>query len=231
MKTDALLHAITDIHDQYVVEYGKLTEMWKPKASVWKRWMSIAACLVIVGCAVSLLFAHFNHSHMDDPRGGEHYSFANYSALCGILPDKHILRNIDTSESATIICEGYHSTDVQFPVDLPAGPSLDYDDFTVLEVTVMYQNNTSIRVQCELSIDMSLDNYINSRKPFGTANDQVLEAKVKEFNIRFAQATYPDGAVSGYTAVFADGSDCFTVYSTISDQNTFLEYVTNLLND
>lgn len=231
MKTEALMQAITDIRDPYIVEYGKLTENRKPMESVWKRWLSIAACLAIVICAASLLYAHFNQSHMDDPRGGEHYSFASYSELCDVLPDNHILRYIDAPESATITCEGYHSTEIQAPVGLPAGSSLEYDDYYILDVTVIYPDNTSLRVQCEVSIDMSLDDYIHSRKPFGTTDEQLLETIIKGYNIRYAQATYPDGAVSGYTAVFADGSDYFTVYSTISDQDTFLEYVTNLLND
>lgn len=38
-------------------------------------------------------------------------------------------------------------------------------------------------------------------------------------------------SVAGYTAVFADKGDYFTISSSVSDQEVFLEYVSNLLSD
>lgn len=231
MKTDSLLEAINDIHESYIVEYGQLTEIREPKAVVLKKWISLAACVAIVVCAASFILTHFNRHQTDNPKDGELYLFENYNELCDILPNYHILRNLAVFESVNITCKGYQADDTQVSPNLPAGPFYGYERYSSLEVIVTYPDNINISIQCEVSVAMPLDDYVLARKPFGAVNKEVTEININGYDIWYAQTTVSADSVAGYTAVFADKGDYFTISSSVSDQEVFLEYVSNLLGD
>lgn len=231
MKTDTLLEAINDIHESYIVEYGQLTEIRKPKAVVLKRWISIAACVAIIVCVASFVLTHVNRHQTVTPIDDELYLFENYSELCDILPNYHILRNLAVIESVDITCKGYQADDLQVSPNLPAGPFYGYERYSSLEVIVTYPDNMNISIQCEVSVAMPLDDYIFARKPFGVANTDVTEININGFDLLYARTTVFADSVAGYTAVFADKGDCFIISSNVSNQEVFLDFVSDLLSD
>ena len=222
MKADALIYAMTDIRDSYVTEYAMKTEKENRTQTTWKKWASIAACLCVLVLAASLMFAHFGRSAMDDPRGGIYYGFADYAELCSILPQDHILRQIPVTETTTITCEGYHSEESIVPATYP--------DYYHVFVSIEDPNGYSATIHCEANLDMTMTEFIDSRKPFGFISGEVQSTTIEGHSIQYALMDYSDGSEPTYKAIFSIGKDFFVVSSADTDKDAFLAFITDLLN-
>lgn len=222
MKADALIYSMTDIRDNYVTEYAMKTSKVSRSHSSWKKWISVAACFAVIISAASLMFAYFGRSAMDDPRGGIYYSFTDYAELCSILPEDHILQQLPLVESSTISCEGYYAEDATVPAA--------YADYYHIFVNTVNPDGLSARIHCEANLEMTMEDFIDSRKPFGFISKEVQTTTIEGQTIQYALMEYSDGSNPFYQAVFAVSKDFYVISSSTTDQDAFLEFITDLLN-
>ncbi len=230
MKTETLMYAISDIRDSYVADYAKLSKKSKEKRSSWKQWHTLAASIVVMICLGSILFVYYGITQTDDPRNGEYYSFHNYSELCALLPSEHVFHNLDLNKISITKCEGYYDPDSIATPGLPAGYTDDYLSFYRVIINAKTIDSVEIRLLCEISPNTTLQEYIQSNQPFGsnTGNEEVVSVNGHE--IHYSLCDHPDGNIVGYAAVFADHGDIFKIVTTLYNENSFLEYVANMLN-
>lgn len=221
MKAEALIYAMTDIRDNYVTEYAMKTGKANRTQASWKKWVSIAACFAVLVLTASLMFAHFGRSAMDDPRGGLYHSFTDYAELCSILPEDHILQQLPITERTTISCEGYYAEEAATPAT--------YADYYHIYVNIENSDSIGARIHCEANLEMSMDDFINTRKPFDSISGEVQTTTIEGKTVHFALMQYSDGSDPFYQAVFSVDEDFYVVSSATTDQAAFLEFITDLL--
>lgn len=228
MKTDAIVAAISDIQEAYIVEYGQLTEKSKAKGGI-RRWLLYAACLAIVLGLSAIVVKVFPLSQGDTLRDGELYSFESYSEMCNILPGYHIFQQIPTAESSSVICLGYQREDNQTAPDLPAGPIYGYETYRSLEIIMTLPNSVEYNILCEVGVTMSMDEYVLTRKPFAEANQNIFVENIYGHEIWYEQRNESGNSTEAYTAVFTDKGDFFIVSFNAVDKVDFLNHLEILL--
>ncbi len=225
MNTDNLIEAFNDIRDPYIEEYSKLTE--KKAHFTRRKWWSYAACIIVL-LSVGMFAVTHLVQQLNAQKESSRHQFSNYTELCDLLPNYHILNNIELSDYSVVVFEGFRSTSSKEPSEFPAGPLYGYEEYESIQIKVGQTDGIHYTVRCEVANISSVSEYEEARNPFQKATGEVEQQIVEGREVWYAKILLNDGNATGYTAIFSDKGDFFIVESSITNRDTFLRLISSM---
>ncbi len=226
MKREDLLFAITDIRDQYIIEYVQKNHSKQEHRQRINRIAAIAACLAIILLTTAVLAPYFSSSNMDYQRYGYRYHFSSYEELKNILPENHVLRRISIQENSIPVCYG---TQIPNDQELKEGisiVSLTYEQYFDISVRLNAPDSGEVHFLYEIGLDWPLDKYCSSRALFGPSIAHATVVDISGHEVYYAQQGIKN--IIGYTAAVKIDKDILVIDTEIVDEAAFLAYLNAL---